>query len=109
MRTSEERVTSLHMRMRALKEKQERRKTAALGAGCGVLAVCLMLLIANLGKSDSGGTPSLYSGATMMFENIGGYVLVAVMAFMLGVVIAVALMKKRNRTENGEKREEKSL
>lgn len=107
--TPEERISSLHMRMDALKEKRERRRTAALGVGGGLLALCLMLLIADFGKSDSGGAPSPYSGATMMFENIGGYVLVAVLAFMLGVVITVALIKRKNRTDAGEKQEEKGL
>lgn len=48
-----------------------------------------------------------YSGATMLFENAGGYMLLAVAAFMTGVVVTAALIKKRNRTETEIKQEER--
>lgn len=48
-----------------------------------------------------------YSGTTMLFENAGGCVLAAVIAFMARVVVTAAIIKKRNRTENEEKQEEK--
>ena len=105
--TSEERIASLHRRMNALQERQEtleERKTAALGAGCGVLAVCLLALIISEGRPVSGGTAGLYSGATMLFENAGGYVAIAVAAFMIGVVITVWLLKRRFRTCNRDSR-----
>ena len=60
--TAEERVYALHARMDALREKQERRKTAALGAGCGLLGACLILLIGSSGTAR-GGTAGPYSGA----------------------------------------------
>ena len=103
--TSEERITSLHMRMGALKEtreKQEQHKLAALGTGCCVLAACLVLLICSAGRGGSGGTAGLYSGATILFENAGGYVAIAVAAFMIGVIITAALLKKRFKSESGE-------
>ena len=102
--TAEERVASLHARMDALRERRERKKTAALGAGCGLLAACLILLIGNIGTGASGGTAGLYSGATMLFENAGGYVLLAVAAFMVGVIVTATLMRSR-RKEAGQKDE----
>ena len=99
--TSEERIASLHTRMENLREKDERQKTAGLGAGCCILTVCLILLICNAGESSPGGTASLYSGATMLFENAGGYVTIAVAAFMIGVVITAVLLKKRFKSGNG--------
>ena len=107
--TSEERIASLHMRMDCLKKKrdrQERLKTAALGSGCGVLAVCLILLICGAGQGGSGGTAGLYSGATMLFENAGGYVAIAVAAFMAGVIIAVACIRYRQKQEGTAKTED---
>ena len=96
MMTSQERVTSLHERMKALQRTQERRKTAALGASCHVLMICLLLLIFS-GASHSGGTASLYSGAVLMFENAGGYVLTAVVAFVVGVIITAVIIWNRER------------
>ena len=48
-----------------------------------------------------------YSGAMMLFENAGAYVLVALLAFMAGVVLSVLLIRRRKRDayadqENGE-------
>ena len=96
MMTAQERVISLHERMEALQRTQERRKTAALGASCHVLTICLLLLIFG-GASHSGGTAGLYSGAVLMFENAGGYVLTAVVAFVIGVIITVAIIWNRER------------
>ena len=100
--TPEERIASLHMRMGALRErqeKQERQKTVALGSGCCGLALCLILLICAEGTGSAGRTAGLYSGATMLFENAGGYVAIAVAAFMAGVVIAVACIRHRQKQE----------
>ncbi len=104
--TAEERVAALHARMDALRRVRERRKTAALGAGCGALAVCLCLLVFSR-DSARGGTASPYSGAAMLFENAGGYVLAAVIAFMAGVVVTAVLIRKKNRTENEAKQEKR--
>ncbi len=98
--TSEERIASLHTRMDALWERRERRKTAGLGAGCGALAVCLIMMIVSEGRPSSGGTAGLYSGATMLFENAGGYVTAAIAAFMAGVIITVACIRFKTKHES---------
>lgn len=103
--TAGERVAALHLRMAALRERRERRKTAALGAGCAWLAACLLALI--FGGSHPVGTAGAYTGATMLFENAGGYVLAAVLAFMLGVIITVLCIRYRKKHESGQDAEEK--
>ena len=103
MRTPEERVLALHARMDALLRARERRKTSFLGAGSALLALCLLLVIGAAGAVHPGGTAGLYSGAVMLFENAGGYVLVAVLAFMAGVVITVALLRRRFKEQNDKR------
>ena len=104
--TAEDRIASLHARMDALREKRERRKTAALGLGCGSLTACLILLIGNVGTGGSGGGPApggtagLYSGAAILFENAGVYVLLAVAAFMVGVVVTALCIRYRKKRES---------
>ena len=100
--TSNERVTALHERMDALRRVQERRKTRAIGAASVVVTLCLILLVSSGGMHLSGAA-GLYSGATMLFEGAGAYVLIAVIAFMAGVIVAVVLLRGR------AKREEASL
>ena len=96
--TAGERVTALHLRMAALRQRKERRKTGALGAGCAGLTVCLAALI--FGGSHPGGTAGPYTGAAMLFEDAGGYVLAAVLAFMLGVIVTVLCIRYRTKRES---------
>ena len=97
--TAGERVAALHLRMAALRERRERRKTAALGAGCAWLAACLTALI--FSGSHPGGTAGAYTGAAMLFEDAGGYVLSAVLAFMLGVIVTVVCIRYKSKHESG--------
>ena len=97
MRTPEERIRALHARMEELTRARERRKTGFLGAGSVLLALCLVLVISASGMPHLGGTATMYGGATLLYENAGGYVLVAVLAFMAGAIITAVLLKQRFR------------
>lgn len=96
--TSEERVAALRSRVRALENRRARRETAALSAGCGALGLCLILLIYG-GSAARGGPAGEYAGAAMLFENAGGYVLLAVAAFMAGVIITASCIRFRKKRE----------
>ena len=93
--TAEERVASLHAKMDALRRVRERRKTGAIGAASLVLTICLILLVVSAGGQHPGGAAGLYSGATMLFEDAGSYVLIAIIAFMVGVIVTVTIMRRR--------------
>ena len=62
------------------------------------------------GMSAPGGMPApsgaegLYTGATMIFQDAGGYVLAVVVAFMAGVIITALCIRCRakRRTENDD-------
>ena len=97
MMTAQERVASLHERMEALQRTKERQKTIALGASCDFMTICLLMLVFS-GASHTVGSASLYSGAVLMFENAGGYVLTAVVAFVIGVIVTAAIIWNREKT-----------
>ena len=97
MMTAQERVASLHERMEALQRTKERQKTTALGSLCYVMTICLLMLVFS-GTSHTVGTAGLYSGAVLMFENAGGYVLTAVVAFVIGVIVTAAIIWNREKT-----------
>ena len=103
MRTPEERIRALHARMEELTRARERRKTGFLGAGGVLLALCLILMISASGMPHLGGTATMYGGATLLYENAGGYVLVAVLAFMAGAIITAMLLKKRYKNQNDKR------
>ena len=96
--TGAERVEALHRRMDALRQRREHRKTAMLGAGSTALFALLVGIVFGGGASP-GGTAGMYTGAAMLFENAGGYVLAAVLAFMAGVVITVLCIRHKKKDE----------
>lgn len=110
MRTNEERIQALHVRVAALQQQRERRKTGAIGAASVVLTVCLLFMVFS-GGIHPGGAAGLYSGATMLFEGAGPYVLIAIAAFMAGVIVTVALIRSRKKENSpaGDDRENAEL
>lgn len=103
--TTDERVQILHARMDALRRTRERRRTAALSATGVILAVCLILLVFSGGAVSSSPLSVPYSGSTMLLENAGGYVLVAMIAFFLGVIVTTAI--RRRLGSDAEEKNEK--
>ena len=96
-KSDEKRVATLHERMGVLRRRQEQRRVAVLGTVCACVAVCLVLLIAGEGISGTAMFPGEFSGATILFEGVGGYVLAAILAFTLGVIITVICLKNRKK------------
>ena len=99
MMTAEEKVNALHERMKALRKKRERRTTGALSVSCAGLCLCLLLLIFGEGSAHSVGNAGLYSGAMLLFEGAGVYVLVALAAFMAGAAITTFCIRKQQKTK----------
>ena len=89
MLTAEEKVEVLHTRMKVRQQKREKRKLSVLCAACTALSLSLFLIIYNCETSHFAGTSGLYSGATMLFGDSGFYVLIALIAFMAGVLMTV--------------------
>ena len=102
MRTHEERVSSLHLRMAARRRKRARRTTGAMGFAAAALAGCLLLIIGEGSFAHTGGTAGMYTGAMMLFEHAGAYVLVALLAFMGGAVTAALLIRGKQASGRGE-------
>jgi len=98
LRTAQEKIADLHIRMEQRRETKEKRKTAGLGAATCVLALCLAAFVFSRGTSHGGGLAGMYSGATMFFEDAGAFVLVAVAAFMLGVVATLLCLRMKKRS-----------
>ncbi len=89
--TKEERLIRLHRKMEARTRKKENIRTWAAGVSSLALFAALVVIIGSTGPAHQGTTAGLYSGATLLFEGAGGYVLTALIAFMAGVLITVML------------------
>ncbi len=107
MTDSNELVASLHRKMGARRRRREKRRTQALGAACAVLSICLAVLVFG-GEGHPMGTAGVFSGAAILFESAGGYVLAALLAFMAGVGVTVLIQRLRGGAaapEDNEKKE----
>ena len=110
---AEKRVELLHEKMEVRRRMRERQKTNALGALCAVFATGLFALLFKAGTTHNGGTSDIYSGSTMLFENAGGYVLIAVVSFAAAVVVTLLCIRWKNKKgtnqkkNNNEKNEQK--
>lgn len=102
MMTNEERIQALHARVAALQRQRERRKTGAVGAVSVVLTVCLLFMVFGGGGMHPGGAAGLYSGATMLFEGAGPYVLISIVAFMAGVIVTVLCLRYKKRNDQNK-------
>ena len=98
MRTANEMVLAVHERMTVLQKKQEKRRITAASAGTAVLGISVFLLIARFGGTRHTVLPAEYSGASLLADDIGGYILVALVAFMAGAAITASRPRAPVRT-----------
>ena len=95
--TTEALILAVHARAAALR----RRRIASAGAASGALAIALAAMIGKLGGLTHRPATEGYAGASMLSEDAGGYVLAAVLAFMLGVIVTVLCIRYRTKRESG--------
>ena len=98
---AEERISSLHERMKVRRQEKKRRITVISGAVSFALAFCILAPVMGRDSARSGGIAGLYSGATMIFDDVGGYVLVAILSFAAAVILtAVCIRRQRAKQDN---------
>lgn len=110
--TSEEALTEIMRRSDRIALRRSRRSRRILSGVSALLTVLLLLVICHTpGATVSVFTGTVY-GSFLLSAEAGGYVLTAVLAFVLGVSVTLLCVKKKNihttppKGEN-EKNEEK--
>ena len=105
MRTNEERAGLIHKRTTEIKRERQRRKQRALDMIC--IATCLIFVVGigsfmpGLAAGIPGGEVHHASGAASLVGSHAslGYILMGLMAFLLGVCVTVLLYRLRRRNE----------
>lgn len=94
MRTIETQLAEIMRRQSRYQARRQARRLSALGAALGAL---LAALVAAAPAVKGGVAPRVGPalGATILGPEAGGYVLVALVAFVLGIVAALAIQKYR--------------
>ena len=109
MRTNEERAGLIHKRTAEIKRERQKRNQRALDAIC--IAACLILIVGigsfmpDLVADISGGAVRHASGAASLVGSHGalGYILMGLMAFLLGVCVTVLLYRLHRRNERKQR------
>lgn len=109
MRTSEERVQELHRRMNAMEKAKSRRRvrlmctavcTASLAVTIAMALIVASLPIQSTGMITGSATASIFADHVSL-----GYVVIALLAFCLGVLVTVFCFRMKNhRKENQDDR-----
>ena len=105
MRTNEERAGLIHKRTAEIKKERQRKKQRGWDAIC--IAACLILVVGlgsfmpGLAAGIPGGEVHHASGAASLVGSHAalGYILMGLMAFLLGVCVTVLLYRLRRRNE----------
>ena len=119
MRTQEEMVLAVHNRMSELQRRQETRRLTVAGSGCAALLAALVMMIARFGGLE-GRLGRRFRGLRCEFpecgirmllhgllpDDVGGYILVALAAFMAGAVMVVFIRAGRRKREQDQDKQE---
>ena len=109
MRTNEERTGLIHQRTAEIKRERQKKKQRALDTVC--IAACLTLVVGigsfmpGLVVGIPGGEVHHASGAASLVGSHAalGYILMGLMAFLLGVCVTVLLYRLRRRNERKQR------
>ena len=105
MYDSEMRVAMVKHRVSVLHRKRENCLSAMLSALCLLLMGSLVGVISAFSGKGQSCVRGLY-GATMLFEDAGGYVLVGALAFVVAVAITVLCIHYREKVKKINKNTE---
>ena len=95
MRTAEERIEQLHRRANVLQKQRNRRQIAGFGGASAFFAVLLTAAMVQTGTLANTITGNDFTGSSLLGESTGGYVLAAVIAFFVGVILTAAIFRRR--------------
>ena len=109
MRTNEERAGLIHKRTAEIKRERQKKKQRALDVSC--IGACLLLVVGiGLSMPDwvvsiPGGEAYHASGAASLVGSHAalGYILMGLMAFLLGVCVTMLLYRLHRRNERKQR------
>ena len=101
MRTEQERLSLMHEKAAMYRKKRDRAELRAWGGAAAGLSLCLLALSASVLGPGHGISAETETASSLLKESAGGYVLTAVVAFMLGVSI---MAFKFYRNSKGKKK-----
>lgn len=97
-----DRLERLHARAAELKREQDKRRLRILGSMSTAMMVCLVVAIHKVQAWHHGLLAGQNTGSSLLDDSVGGYVLIAVIAFIIGVIITSVIIRHRYRGQKVE-------
>jgi hypothetical protein len=94
MRSIEDQISEIRRRRSLYAAKKQLRRLSCLATAMGVLL--LAVLMSAPGVKGTVGLAGSHLGATILGPEAGGYVIVALLSFALGILITIITQKYRN-------------
>ena len=96
--SKEDALKEIKRRARVIRQKHDKRMLNALSAAAGFTLIALFAVIGSISESEVSKSQTDY-GAFILSTETGGYVLTAVLGFVLGVCVTLLIrqLKKKNR------------
>jgi hypothetical protein len=102
--TSEQEFEEILRRGKEIREKKEKQVKHVLSAATVCLSVALLAVLSVFAGAKSTGAETAY-GSFLLPMEAGGYMLTAVIAFALGVLVAVTIRQYRKKNGAGSSAE----
>ena len=94
MRSNEELMKGILQRKAVYLAQRQMRRLAMVGAGLATLLIAMLVIVPGITGSEE--QYAAYSmGAMILGPETGGYVIVALLAFALGIVVTILIQKHR--------------
>ena len=97
MRSIEDQMAEIRRRSLLYREKKQIRALSLLASGLGILLMAVMMFAP--GVSQTVGISNSVLGAMILEPEAGGYVIVALLAFSLGIMVTIITQKYRKTDE----------
>ena len=105
MRSIEEKLLLLHNRAEKLERQREKRLLSLTGGFASVMALILIICVMNFSNLSHSLQETSFSGASLLNESIGGYVIVAIAAFVAASILTVFCLRRRDRYKENKREE----
>ena len=100
MRSTEERINLMHRRTEELRKRRERMILAGMGSVSAFLGLILLVVTVYSAEAPGAITDAAMAGTSMLADSVGGYVMVAVVSFIVAVVITATCLKYRQEKQD---------
>lgn len=97
MRSIEDQISEIRRRKSLYAAKKQLRRLSYLATVMGVLLIAVLMLAP--GVKGTVGLTGSHLGATILGPEAGGYVIVAMLSFALGILITIITQKYRSTNE----------